>query len=305
MEPTGRTRRELLRDAAVVAAGGAMAASGGSAAFARGPVERGQGPRLKLSCAAYSYRRYLTGDSPAMTVEGFVEACAAANLDGVELTGYYFPQPITDDYLHRLKRKCYLLGLDISGTGHRNDFCQPPGPERDKDIAWVKQWLEYAATLGAPFCRIYAGKVYDGQTYEDTLKWCIEAIQEVSEYGGTRGVMCGLETHGGITATGEQTLRIIEGVKSDWFGLNLDIANFNTEDPYADAALLAKYAITVHLKTEVQPAGKDKQPMDFQRVIDIMRSVDYRGYLTIEHEAAEDPAEAVPRCVKILRGLLG
>lgn len=297
------TRRQFLRNAALFAAGGA--AAGGGAAFARDPIQRSDGPRLKLSCAAYSYRSYLVGEKPAMTVEDFIDACAAANLDGVELTGYYFPQPISDGYLHHIKRKCYLLGLDISGTGHRNDFCRPPGAERDHDIAWVKQWIDYAAILGAPFCRIYAGGVHQGQTYDDTLRWCVEAIQEVSEYGGTRGVMCGLETHGGITATGEETLRILEGVKSDWFGLNLDIANFHTEDPYADTGLLAKYAITVHLKTEVNPGGRGKQPMDFQRVIEIMRGVNYRGYLTIEHEADEDPAEAVPRYAKVLRGLLG
>jgi sugar phosphate isomerase/epimerase len=302
MNHCGRTRRQFLRDTTFLAALGAAAVGG--AAHAREPVERDQGPRLQLSCAAYSYRRYLGGDKPTMTVEQFIEACASANLDGVELTGYYFPQPITSDYLHHIKRKCYLLGLDISGTGHRNDFCRPPGPERDQDIAWVKQWIDHAATLGAPFCRIYAGGVRDGQTYNDTLRWCVEAIEEVSEYGGTRGVMCGLETHGGITATGEQTLRIMKAVKSDWFGLNLDIANFHTEDPYADAAMAAPYAITVHLKTEAHPAGQAKQPMDFRRVIDIMRGVNYRGYLTIEHEADEDPAEAVPRYAKLVRGLV-
>jgi sugar phosphate isomerase/epimerase len=302
----GRTRRQFIRDAAMLAAAGAAASGIGNVpTYAREPVERHQPPRLKLSCAAYSYRNYLTGQNPKMTLEDFVDACAAANFDGVELTGYYFPQPIAPEYLHRIKRKCYLLGLDISGTGHRNNFCRPPGPDRDKDIAWVKQWIDYAVILGAPFCRIFAGDVFESQTYEDTLRWCVDAIQQVSEYGGTRGVMCGLETHGGITATGEQTMRIIEGVKSDWFGLNLDIGNFRTADPYADAALLAKYAITAHLKTEVHPAGKEKQPMDFQRVIDIMRGVNYRGYLTIEHEANEDAAEAVPRYAKLLRGMLG
>jgi sugar phosphate isomerase/epimerase len=304
IDPLGKTRRQFLRDTALFAAGAAAFGGSGGAAFAREPIERKEKPRLKLSCAAYSYRRYLGGEQPTMTVPQFIDACAAADLDGVELTGYYFPQPVADDYLHEIKRQCYLLGIDISGTGHRNNFCRPPGPERDKDIAWVKEWIDHAVVLGAPFCRIYAGAVQEGQTYEDTLKWCIDAIQQVSEYGGTRGVMCGLETHGGITATAEQTLRIIDGVQSDWFGLNLDVANFHTQDPYADTAQVAKYAITVHLKTEVAPEGQGKQPMDFQRVIDIMRGVNYRGYLTIEHEANEDPAEAVPRYAKIIQGLL-
>jgi sugar phosphate isomerase/epimerase len=300
----GKTRREFLRDAALMAAG--AAAVGGAArqtAAAETPERHGLA-RMKLSCAAYSYRRFLAGPEKNMDLDGFVEACAAAGFDGVELTAYYFPDPITDEYLHHIKRKCYLLGLDISGTGHRNDFCRPPGPERDRDIAHVKAWIDYAAIMGAPYCRIFAGGVPKDATYEQALAWCIECIEQVSEYGGKRGVMVGLETHGGLTSTAEQTLRIVGGVKSDWFGLNLDIANLRAEDPYAEAEKLARHAIAVHLKTEVNPAGKSKQPMDFRRVIGIFRAINYRGYLTLEYEANEDPREAVPRCAKVLQGLL-
>lgn len=300
----GRTRREFLRDAALLAVGAAALSGDSQPARARGSIVRKEQPRMRLSCAAYSYRRFLAGPEKNMDLDGFIEACAAADFDGVELTGYYFPEPITDEYLHHIRRECYLLGLDISGTGHRNDFCLPPGAERDREIASVKAWIDYAAIMGAPFCRVFAGGVPKGASYEQTLAWCIECIEAVSEYGGNRGVMVGLETHGGITSTAEQTLRIVEGVKDDWFGLNLDIANYHTEDPYAEAAKVARYAITVHLKTEVSPAGKPKQPMDFKRVIEILRAVNYRGYLTIEHEAAEDPREAVPRCAKTLQDLL-
>ena len=301
---SGRTRREVLREAMLVAAG--VAACGGMTmpANAREPIGRRGQPRLRLSCAAYSYRRFLAGPEKNMDLDDFVAACAAAELDGVELTGYYFLEPVTEDYLHLIKRKCYLLGLEITGTGHRNNFCQPPGEARDRDIARVKEWVDHAAVMGAPYCRIYAGGVPEGATYEQALAWCVECIEQVSEYGGRRGVMLGLEVHGGLTSTAEQTLRIMEGVKSDWFGLNLDIGNYHTDDPYADTAKVAAYAITVHLKTEVRPAGQPKQPMDFPRVIDILRAANYRGYLTIEHEADEDPREAVPRYARILRGLL-
>jgi len=302
MSDSGHTRRQFLGRAALATAAAVGAAAPGAA---RPPLERKAAPRLKLSCAAYSYRRFLAGPEKNMDLDAFIEACAAAELDGVELTGYYFPQPITQDYLHHLKRKCYLLGLDITGTGLRNNFCRPPGEERDRDIAVVKSWIDYAAVLGAPYCRVYAGGVPEGASYEQALAWCVDCLQQVSEYGARRGVMPGLEVHGGITSTAEQVLRIMEGVKSDWFGLNLDIANFHTPDPYADTERVARYAITVHLKTEVQPEGQPKQPMDFGRVIKIMRGAGFRGYLTIEHEADEDPREAVPRYAKLIRPLLG
>jgi len=302
MEAYQPTRRRLLRDAALLGAGATLGLP--AAAAARPALERPGPSRLKLSCAAYSYRRFLAGPEQNMDLDAFIDACAAAGLDGVELTGYYFPDPVTGDYLHHLKRKCYLLGLDISGTGHRNNFCQPPGAAREKDIARTKAWIDYASILGSPFCRIYAGGVPEGATYEQALAWAAECIEEVSQYGGQKGVMCGVEVHGGITATAEQTLRLMAAVKSEWFGLNLDPANFHTADPYADTEQVARYAITVHLKTEVHPEGKPTQPMDFPRLIAILSRVNYRGYLTIEHEANEDPREAVPRYAKLLRGLL-
>lgn len=239
-----------------------------------------------------------------MDLDRFVEACAAAGLDGVELTAYYFPELVTREYLHHIKRKCYLLGLDISGVAAGSRMCLPPGRERDSQIAGAKAWVDHAAVLGAPYCRVFAGGVPTGATYRQALEWCVDCLEQVSEYAGQRGVMVGLENHGGITSTPEQTLSIVERVKSEWFGLNLDVANFHGDDPYADAAKVACHAISVHLKTEVRPAGKPKQPMDLVRVVDMLRTAGYRGYLTIEHEADEDPREAVPRYAAALRQVL-
>jgi hypothetical protein len=55
----------------------------------------------------------------------------------VDLTGYYFPDypnVPADDYIYALKRKAFLLGLDISGTGVRNDFANPDENKRKEDI---------------------------------------------------------------------------------------------------------------------------------------------------------------------------
>ena len=118
------------------------------------------------------------------------------------------------------------------------------------------------------------------------------------------GVYLALENHGGITGTAEQMLAIVRGVKSDWFGVNLDTGNFRTKDPYADLARIAPYAVNVQLKTEIQRQGAKKEEADLKRLVTILRKANYRGYVALEYEAAEDPKAAVPRYVKILRGLL-
>src|SRR5688500_3636286 len=79
--------------------------------------------RLKTSLNAFSFNEPLLKGS--MSLDELLEFCAATGFDGVDITGYYFkgyPQVPSDDYLFQVKRKAFGLGLEISGTGVRNDF---------------------------------------------------------------------------------------------------------------------------------------------------------------------------------------
>src|SRR5205807_417773 len=100
---------------------------------------------------------YLTGKkTPAMTYEKFLETVAEFGIDGVELTSYYFSKDVTASYIHKLANRCFLLGLDVNGTAIGNTFTHPMGEARDKQIAQVKRWIDYAADMGAPAARIFA-----------------------------------------------------------------------------------------------------------------------------------------------------
>ena len=55
------------------------------------PIERHGGPKFKFSLAAYSYRDLLTGKTPQLTLDDFIDDCAKMQLEGTELTSYYFP----------------------------------------------------------------------------------------------------------------------------------------------------------------------------------------------------------------------
>ena len=120
------TRRDLLR----AGVAGLSAISLGTmlphtlpSASAAEPVTRNGKPHMKLSLAAYSFSRVLprswTPDQLAdakYSLEKFIDFCAEHDCDGCELTAYYFPKTITNDYLMSLKERTFRLGLDISGT---------------------------------------------------------------------------------------------------------------------------------------------------------------------------------------------
>jgi sugar phosphate isomerase/epimerase len=268
------------------------------------PIKRSGPPRMKLSLSAYSFRTALAAPKKSMTLDDFVDLASRWDLDAVEPTSYYFPEPATPEYCRSLRRHAFLQGLSISGTAVRNTFTYPPGPQLEKEIDHVKRWIDLAAELHAPSIRIFAGDLQNGTSEADARRWCIEAISRCCEHAATRGIFLALENHGGIVTTPDQTLAIVREVKSDWFGVNLDTGNFHGSDPYADLARVAPYAVVVQVKSEITIGKGPRQPADLVRLIKILRDVNYRGFVTLEYEADADPRQAVPRYLQQLRKLI-
>jgi sugar phosphate isomerase/epimerase len=291
-------RREFLS----VLGAAPLAMSAG--AVSMDPIKRVGPARMKLSLAAYSFRTFLEGAKKSMTLDDFVDLASTYDLEGVEPTSYYFPDPATPAYCRALRRHAFVQGLAISGTAVRNTFTHPSGPQLEREIDHVKRWVDLAAELHAPTIRIFAGDLQKGTSEADARKWCVDAIHRACEYAGTRGVILALENHGGIVTTPDQLLAIVKEVRSDWFGVNLDTGNFRGADPYAELARLAPYAVVVQVKTEVSSTAGGRREADFARVIQMLRDIKYRGFVVLEYEAKEDPRQAVPRYLQQLRKLI-
>jgi sugar phosphate isomerase/epimerase len=296
---TSPSRRRFLQSAL---AAGAVTGLSGVPAAAIEPIRRVGKPNIRLSCAAYSFRKYLDLKKPTMDLDGFIELCADLGLDAVELTAYYFAQT-TPEYLAHLKSKCTRLGLDVSGTAVGNNFCVTDPDKLAGQKKMVRDWIEHTSRLGGKTIRIFAGNLEKNDREETARDRAVAAIDEVCQYAAKYGIILALENHGGITATPEQMLAIIKAVKSEAFGVNFDTGNFHTDDPYADLAKIAPYAVVSQIKTEVHPKGK-REDADLKRLLDILKSAGFRGYVALEYEAAEDPKTAVPKAIAALRRAL-
>jgi sugar phosphate isomerase/epimerase len=268
---------------------------------------------LKLSLAAYSFNRMLprrgTPEQIAaakMKLEDFIDYCAELGVEGTELTGYYFPKNITPEYLASIKQRTFKAGLDISGTAIGNDFCLPDGDDRTAQLAMCREWIDHAAAMGAPVIRIFAGRVPKGDSEEVAIERCIAGINESLEYAAKKGVFLAMENHGGITATPDQMMKIIDGIKDkSFFGINFDSGNFKTDDPYRDLERIAPMAVNAQLKVSMHPQGGKKEPADFDRIIKILRKHNYRGYVVLEFEEnVEDPKAEIAKHIKQLRDLV-
>jgi sugar phosphate isomerase/epimerase len=300
---TVTTRREFLQKS--IAAGAALGGLGIGACQRVGaiePLQRKGACCLRLSLAAYSFRDFFNQRDTArqLTLFNFINFCAEHGCHGAELTSYYFPKEVTQPFLIELKRQAFLRGLAISGTAVGNNFTRPASPERDREIAQVKKWVDYAFVMGAPHIRVFAG---DGKGVEkaEAQKLCIQALEECCDYAGGKGIWLGLENHGGIVSQVSDLLDIVRAVKSPWCGVNLDTGNFYSDaDPYDEMARLAPYAVNVQLKVEINRRGQGRQVTDLARVIKILREVNYQGYVALEYEA-NDPWKEVPVWLKRMR----
>lgn len=303
------SRRDFL--VAGAAAGMAFAVTG---ARAIEPIARKNSPgaRLKLALAAYSFRQVLhlkAKPDKRWTYFDFIEKAAEYGTDGVELTEYYFERPLTADYISKIKHRLHVCGQSLAGTPMSNTFTHPPGELRDAEIKKVKDWLDVSAELGSPAVRIFAGnvpKTPNGEkiSEQEARKNVVECIESCCEHAAKRGIFMSLENHGGVVATAEGVLEIIKAVKCPWVGVNLDSGNFQTDDPYGDLAKIAPYAVTVQHKIEIKAKGKPVEPMDHARFVKILRDANYRGFVALEYEGKEDPAENVPKHLAEIRKVL-
>jgi sugar phosphate isomerase/epimerase len=271
-------RKHLLKSLLLLPFAGYLPAEAMTSDTAKKPQRR-----FKLSLNAYSFNQSLS--SRTMNLDELLEYCAITGFDAVDPTGYYFPgypQVPADDYLFHIKQKAFLLGLDISGTGVRNDFTNPDKAKRDADIELVKNWIEAAAKLGAPVIRIFSGTHQQEKfSRQEIITWMIQDIKRCVEHGKKYGVMVALQNHYDFIKTAEETKEVIRKVDSPWFGLILDIGSYRSADPYGEIKEMAPYAVSWQVKENMFAGGKEVKT-DVPKIIDIVRESGYRGYLPIE-----------------------
>ncbi len=306
------SRRNFFRRASLapLGAAGLGLGAGAAPAPAQAPVKRAGGPKLKISLNAYSFNKalndHLRGLGDGMTLFDLLDYCAEQNFDALDPTGYFFPgypKPPSDPYLNDFKRRAFVRGLDVSGTGVRNDFASPDKDKRAADVRHVKEWIEVAARMGAPVLRVFAGPQPQGRPWDEVAGWMADELRKCAEHGKQYGVLVGVQNHGDMLKTAEQVLKVVKRVDSEWFGVIVDTGYFQTPDPYKDIALVTPYAVNWQVKEKVD--GKDgKARTDLNKLVRIAREGGYRGYLPIETlSVAGEPYDPKVRVAQLLKEL--
>ena len=263
------------------------------------------GHKFKIRLNIYSFNQLLMDGK--IVLFDVLDFCAEYNFDAIDPTGYYFPgypEVPSNDFMRKFKRKAFLLGLDISGTGVRNDLANPDETSRKADIEMIKKWVVAAAKMGIPNIRIFAGtNPHEGFSRDQVFEWMAKDLITCCEYGKEYGVMIAIQNHNDFLKTAADVDRIFALVDSEWLGLNLDIGSYRLADPYEEIKKNLKHAITWQIKENVWIDGK-QMPTDFVKLFKIIKDGNYRGYLPLETLGAGDPYQKVPVLLENVRKAL-
>ena len=283
----------------------ALSATGFSIEPKKKVVQKGNSNNLKISLNAYSFDKPLKAGT--MTLDDLLDFCSKTGFDGVDITGYYFlsyPVVPSDEIINHVRKKAFLLGVELGCTGVRNDFTWSDPLKRAEEKKLVKEWVVVAQKLGAPGVRIFSGNLSKEEfSWDERAKWIAEDIRECADFAGKHGVMLALQNHNDFLKTSEQTEKLLNLINHEWVGLMLDIGSYHTPDPYIDIAANSKYAITWQMKEKVF-VNNTQEDTDFKKIIAIVKQCGYKGYLPLETLGEGDPYTKVADLLARVRNVL-
>lgn len=243
--------------------------------------------KIKLSVNAWSYYvplyKHINGETGGMSLFDMLEEAARLDLDAVDPTGYFFPgypEVPGTSFINKFKKRAFRLGLDISGTGIRNDFASADKEKRRADINLAKKWIEASAEMGAPVLRVFAGKQPEGYTWDEAAKWLAEALSICTYHGERHGVVIGVQNHGDMLKSADEVIKILNMVNSEWLGTIVDTGFFLTNDPYKDIERVMPYAVNWQVKKLL--SDRKGPEIDMKKLVKIIMASDYRGYVPVE-----------------------
>ncbi len=268
-----------------------------------------------LAVSTYSFWRFR--QDSRLTISECIEQAANMGFDAIEILHRQMDDE-SPAYLQKLKRHALTLGLDLCGFSTHQGFVSPDAAERKKNVEHTKRCIDIAYRLGIGTMRVNTGrwnttKSFDelmaakgieprlpGYSDDDGFKWVIDCLQECLPLAEQCGVVLGLENHWGLGRTAQGVLRIVNAIDSPWLQVTMDTGNF-FEQLYEQLELLAPKTVYVQAKTYFGGGTWYTLDIDYARVANILRSANYRGYISLEFEGRQDWNSAIPQSLALLR----
>ena len=158
----------------------------------------------------------------------------------------------------------------------------------------------------------------DYPTSPERMERGVEALRKTAEIGAELGMPVALQNHSGLTSTGADMLRFQREVNHPNFTLLLDTGHFagrdgpngpkipgtSYEDYYHSIEQVAPLTQFVRAKIyDMDDRGREKW-IDYDRVMNILRKVNYNGFISMIYEGKEDKTTVIPKGIRFLRSFV-
>ncbi|MEP7268349.1 MAG: sugar phosphate isomerase/epimerase family protein [Saprospiraceae bacterium] len=272
---------------------------------------------IKLSVSSYSYWHFKGDKFP---LEKVIDHAASLGLEGVDILHRQMESE-EKSYMNGLKKHAFVNGIALTCLSIHQGFVYPDKAELQKNIDHTIHCIELAADMGIPCMRLNTGRwntiksfddfmkvrgqepAIDGYKEDDAFKWCIDSTAACIRRAEELGILLALENHWGLGSTPEGMIRIMQAVNSPWLRLLMDTGNF-LENPYSKLEKIAPFTCFVQAKTYYGGGEWYSLELDYDRIIDILKKVNYQGYVSIEFEGKEIADTGVVKSVELLRAAL-
>lgn len=264
---------------------------------------------VKFACAAWGYRE--------LEIPEYFRLAANLGIESVEVnvdstTPKHLLDSCSDEEVDRVARWADEIGVRVVCIAANNDFTLMDKSDLEEQIQKVQRFVDIAKRLKAEVVRIFTGDSVRDNISSEVLNRLHYAFNVVGDYAQEQGIKLAIENHGGLTVNGQQTAKIMEGIKSPAVGVNFDPANFLKEgvDPLIALRYILPWVNYTHWKdvrwsnggTEYCAFGEGE--IVWKPIIKELLNSGYQGYWTIEYETVEDVQRGTADSLVCLRQML-
>jgi len=253
---------------------------------------------FKISLAEWSLHRMLySGELDHLNF--CIIAREQFDLDAIEYVNSFFFDKAEDlDYLKEMKNRANDQGVSslLIMCDNEGSLGDPNQKARETAVENHFKWIEAAKFLGCHSIRVNAKS--EG-TYEDQIQLASDGLRKLTEYGEKIGINTIVENHGGLSSNAKWLVSVMKEVDHPMCGTLPDFGNFKIQDDewydrYMGVDELMPYAKAVSAKSHSFDWKGNEINTDYSKMISIVLSSGYSGYIGIEFEGSEvDEIEGV------------
>jgi sugar phosphate isomerase/epimerase len=301
LAPTTR-RRFLAKSAATTATALLWPCLKTTIAASSGPnLQFPSAARDRIAIASYPFREAIANvhEKPyphtisKMDLKNFVVFVKSRfNINKIEPWSEHF-RSLDAKYLNDLRAVVEKSGgaiVNMAVDGEHSPYAADKA-EREKAIAFSKQWIDIAATVGSPSVRTNMPPAKDSKP---DLDRAADTLLRVAEYGAAKNILVNLENDNPVSEDPFFIVSIIEKVNSPWLHTNPDFANTlttgKTEYAYKGIAAMFKHAYGIcHVKAMEADEKGQLVHVDMAKTFGILKNSNYEGYCSMEFDSPGDP----------------